>query len=278
MYNYNHYNQRFMTISELEKLTGIDRRKIHYYLSKSLLDEPFRTGKTMAYYGQKHIQQLNTIKELRKKGYPLVQIRLMLKGENEKERKTESISQVSIGKKLQIVEKAVELFSKVGYYNTKISDITGALGMAPSSFYIYFPSKKALFLECLDQVFEAMFKDAIDDIRKERHPTRRLRLRAEIALKSHRQFFDVLNVLEVNFNDDRLVQEKRKEIYMMIKDALKRNLQWAVREGLFPPLNLDIVSYILIEVLKAAQLISSLGENFDVDEFLDTVDGLLFQR
>ncbi len=269
--------ERLLKISDVEKETKITRRRVHYYLSKGLVDEPIRTGKTMAYYTQRHVQQLMLIEGYRKKGYPLYQISQAIKAINQTNTVERNLTQELTDRKAQITQKAVELFSKVGYNNTKISDITNALGMAPSSFYLYFRSKKEIFLECIDQVFERMFQDAIEEIRKERHPIRRLRLRAEIALKSHQQFFDILKVLEVGFKEDTRIQEKRRKIYLTIKEALKRNLEWAVREGLFPELNLDIVAYILIEILKAAQLISNLEENFDVDEFLEIIDMWLFR-
>lgn len=274
----NDSHKKLLKISDLEGLTGLSRKTIHYYLNQGLLTEPLRTGKTMAYYSRKHARDLNTIKELREQGYPIVQIKRIMNNRNDAEKADESEYQDDNKRKQQIMEKAVGLFSKLGFHKTKISDITNAVGIAPSSFYVYFPNKEALFIECLDRVFQSMFEDAVDEIKGERHPLRRLRLRAEIALKSHRQFFDILQVLKTGFKGDPKLEAKRREIYALIHEPLKRNLEWAVKEGLFPQLNLDIVAYMLINVLEAAQLISSLEGRLDVDEFLDTVDKLLFYR
>ncbi len=272
------WDQRLLRISDLEKLTGASRKTIHYYLSRGLLSEPLRTGKTMAYYDQKHVEDLRTIRKLREKGYPLVQIKEMVHAEPCGESADDDRYRDIGIREQQLMEKAVELFSKRGFHKTKVSDITNAVGMAPSSFYVYFPSKEALFIDCLDRVFKLMFEDAVDEIIKEENPLRRLRLRAEIALKSHRQFFDILQILKAGFEGDPKFEAKRKEIYALIHKPLKKNLQQAVDEGLLPPMNLDIAAYVFINVLETAMLISSLEGGIDADEFLNTVDILLLSR
>ena len=44
-----------------------------------------------------------------------------------------------------LLEKAVELFSSNGYYETKISDIVKAADLTQPTFYLYFQSKETLF-------------------------------------------------------------------------------------------------------------------------------------
>lgn len=266
-----------LRISDLERITGINRRTIHYYMGKGLMTQPLRTGKTMAYYERLHVEELQKIKELREEGYPVAMIKGMM--EKEKARDTGARGEEPLqDRKKQIIDNAVDVFARVGYHNAKISDITQGLGLGPSSLYLYFPSKKALFMECVDQVFQSMFVDVVDKIEREKHPLRRLRARAEIVIKSHNQFIDILQVLESAFEDDPYLERRRREIYDLIREPVKKNLQWAIREGLFPPLNVDIVSYILIGLLDAAQLFFGLEDHYTVDEFLDTVDQLFYYR
>ena len=65
-------------------------------------------------------------------------------------------------------EKAIELFSTRGYYETKISDIVKAANVTQPTFYLYFESKDALFFDLneqfqnhLFQLFEGNFYDKI---------------------------------------------------------------------------------------------------------------------
>lgn len=53
-------------------------------------------------------------------------------------------------KKRKILEKAFELFRKNGYMDTKVEDITKALGISKGSFYTYFKTKEELLCELLE--------------------------------------------------------------------------------------------------------------------------------
>ena len=68
------------------------------------------------------------------------------------------------------VEEAIAVAAKMfwrGYDRTSLSDLTGALGIAPASFYFAFGSKEALFRQCVEhyvaareEAFEAAFQAA----------------------------------------------------------------------------------------------------------------------
>ncbi len=71
---------RPLKISDLERITGVGRSTIHYYLREGLLTPPRRTGKTMAYYDAGHVEELRRIRDLQEEGYPLTLIREMKDG------------------------------------------------------------------------------------------------------------------------------------------------------------------------------------------------------
>ena len=49
--------------------------------------------------------------------------------------------------KKNIFLKAIELFGEKGFENVKINDICESLKISTGSFYYYYPSKEAIFLE-----------------------------------------------------------------------------------------------------------------------------------
>ena len=55
-------------------------------------------------------------------------------------------------KKRKILEKAFELFRENGYMDTKVEDITKALGISKGSFYTYFKTKEELLCELLESM------------------------------------------------------------------------------------------------------------------------------
>jgi AcrR family transcriptional regulator len=55
-------------------------------------------------------------------------------------------------RRLQIKESALRVFSAKGYHETSVSDLVDAAGVARGTFYLYFDSKEAIFLELLDDL------------------------------------------------------------------------------------------------------------------------------
>lgn len=71
--------RRSMRMAELERLSGVPRETIHYYLREGLLPTPSRPGKTQALYDESHLERLRLIRCLREEKYlPVAVIRSIL--------------------------------------------------------------------------------------------------------------------------------------------------------------------------------------------------------
>lgn len=51
------------------------------------------------------------------------------------------------------MEAGIAVFAEKGYQRTKVSDDARRAGVAQGTFYLYFDSKKSLFLSLLDEFF-----------------------------------------------------------------------------------------------------------------------------
>lgn len=58
----------------------------------------------------------------------------------------------------RLLEAAIELVAEHGYRDTKISDIVKAAGLTQAAFYLYFPSKEAIFQEILERFYMKLEK------------------------------------------------------------------------------------------------------------------------
>src|SRR5438105_1615621 len=67
-----------MRMSELAERTGVPRETIHFYLREGLLPRPRKGGRTVAFYGEEHVERLKTNRRLREKYLPLSVIRRLL--------------------------------------------------------------------------------------------------------------------------------------------------------------------------------------------------------
>ncbi|RKX19491.1 MAG: hypothetical protein DRP51_07325 [Candidatus Zixiibacteriota bacterium] len=76
-----------------------------------------------------------------------------------KEKKQKRLS--SAARRKQIIDKATELFSLLGYEKTTIASLAGACGITEPALYRYFSSKKELFAEVLDALKERIDTSAL---------------------------------------------------------------------------------------------------------------------
>jgi AcrR family transcriptional regulator len=269
---------RPLRISDLEKLSGVGRSTIHYYLREGLLSQPRKTGKTMAYYDATHVRELEEIKALQADGYPISYIRdLMSDARRELEEAAAGEGEAARSdRRQQIMDKAVEIFARKGYHQTNVTEIARAVGVGHSTFYIYFPSKMALFTECVDRVFQEMFAGVWEKIKEEKNPITRLKKRGEVVLKSHPQFIDMMNVLKSIEEDNPALEAKKREIYVSIVETVKRDLKRAIEMGLIPEIDIEVASYIMVGFLESAWLLMSMNESYSVDHILEVINEITF--
>ena len=61
----------------------------------------------------------------------------------------------------EIIQAGIEIFAAKGYYNTHIAEIVESVGIAKGTFYLYFNSKKDLFISLIRR-FEDIFLELFD--------------------------------------------------------------------------------------------------------------------
>lgn len=66
-------------MKDLCERTGLSRQVVHFYIQQGLLPEGKKTGKNMAYYNERHVERLLTIRKLQHEHFlPLKAIRALL--------------------------------------------------------------------------------------------------------------------------------------------------------------------------------------------------------
>ena len=60
-----------------------------------------------------------------------------------------------------VLEAALRVFSAKGYHQTRVSDIIGEASIARGTFYLYFDSKNAIFLELIDLLLERIKENVV---------------------------------------------------------------------------------------------------------------------
>lgn len=127
-------------------------------------------------------------------------------------------------KKRKILEKAFELFRENGYMDTKVEDITKALGISKGSFYTYFKTKEELLCELLESIkkseMEKCSKVEIDE-----NPKKTLENFIKERFKS---FLELLNNVDIgimnSFIQNTNVGKFHEEMIKFFKSFIKENI------------------------------------------------------
>ena len=67
------------------------------------------------------------------------------------------------GKPQQIIDAAIRVFARTGYYNSRVSDIAREAGIASGTIYLYFKTKD----EILVTLFRERMAEWVDFVRRE---------------------------------------------------------------------------------------------------------------
>ena len=145
-----------LTISQLERATGVPRTSIHYYVREGLLPQPQKTAGTRALYSEHHVALLQRIAEAKAAGRTLSEIRAGLQPrlielhENAVDLEAQEYERTHRA----ILDLATREFVKNGYRGTRLADLIRRLGVSSSVFYGHFPSKRHLWVECYRTLVE----------------------------------------------------------------------------------------------------------------------------
>jgi AcrR family transcriptional regulator len=96
----------------------------------------------------------------------------------------------------QIVEAAMRLFAERGYHATTVADIATAAGVAPRTFFTYFPSKEAVVFHNLDRDLDSL-ASALRD-----------RLPGETAFDALRRWIDAMFDAWLAEEDEALLRKR----------------------------------------------------------------------
>ncbi len=269
-------------ISDLERLSGLPRRTIHYYVQSGLLHPPLKTGKTMAYYDEGHLQKLQMIQKQKSSGSTLFAIKQKLKTKTAEIKPGGRISfQITLGspkktvkrrtgprKKLvnrnKIIQQGCLLFRQKGYHQTKVNDITKTLNIGKGTFYFYFSDKKELLLECVPLIFQELFSEGWEHIRNETNPIKRLEMRAQMVFPVMSEFCSIITLCKETMQDlDPKLKRMGKETFLSIRKPLESDIKKGIEQGFFRPVDPKIIGTLMIGIMESMYYLKDLDPSMD---------------
>ncbi|MCC6746471.1 MAG: helix-turn-helix transcriptional regulator [Deltaproteobacteria bacterium] len=150
-----------------------------------------------------------------------------------------------------------KVFSELGYHAASVADILSAAGMARGTFYLYFPSKRAVFEALLDEMF-VHIAQAVRRVSTEvgaEPPLEQMYWnvrRLVDAVETHRELTVIL--LREAGGIDADFDRKLDRFYDRICALIQSGLVDGQARGLVRRCDVRLVSYLVLGSLKEAML------------------------
>jgi AcrR family transcriptional regulator len=159
-----------LTISELERDSGVPRRTIYYYVRIGLLPPAQKSSPSRALYTDEHVGILREIEALRDEGLPPAAIRSRLAGRIQAagEAGVDLVACRQEETRDAILRAATRSFARNGYKGTRVADLIAELGITPQVLYAHFATKRELFVACYKvavRYMHAFMRDRFEEAR-----------------------------------------------------------------------------------------------------------------
>jgi len=143
----------------------------------------------------------------------------------------------------KILAAAEDVFGRDGYYRASIVDITRAAGVGQGTFYLYFPSKEALFIELVRAMGH--------DMRRRMHEASRDAAdRAGAEEAGFRAYFEYVarhpNLYRVVRECEFVAPDEFRAWYQRLADRYVESLRRAANDGQVRDLDLETAAYCLM--------------------------------
>ena len=153
-----------------------------------------------------------------------------------------------------ILRKAAEVFSRKGYRMASVSDIVEEAGVGRGTFYLYFDSKKEIFIALI----EAYLQGFADVLEKNHSYLANALYSGNKVMKNWRD--NMLRILEYHRDNphltiiafreamgrDEVFSEKAEELYRLAKKNLISDFQMMYERGMLRECDLNIVASIVL--------------------------------
>lgn len=265
---------RPLTISGLERVTGVPRSTIHFYVRQGLLPQPAKTAASRALYSDDHVQMLERIAGLKDKGLSLTEIRQELQpsldlanqnGADLATREYERTHQV-------ILRAATQEFMTGGYKRTHVATVIKKAGVTAHVFYAHFPSKRRLLIECFSTFIKWNVADRAEGLAEISDLGERLLYNLVGDLRVQALGADVLSAVQsegTHKSSD--LHEPVEEAYRHIVGPLVRDLeemrQPSSSQAKVPD---ELVAFSLLGAMDGTQMRASWDDRYTREDVLRT--------
>ncbi len=281
-------------ISDLERLSGVNRSTIHYYVHEGILPKPHMTGRTSAYYDQRHLKRLKSIQRFKgeftrvtgKSRMPMEMLRALIEREDPLKRSIISKAldidlsglDAESRRRTEIIVAALMLYTERGYYRTSVRDIARETGISVPTFYKHFTNKRDLFVAVIEYVIDKFRKE----YREALEGTEDWFMMANILIESFHDNYpligEVLNQLRAGVAaNDPWAKERLRKIYADLTADFPLYIRKAIHGGFMREFDEELLAYIIINLAEATYQRVSFDDKYEFEDIAEAILDLMYK-
>ncbi|MCB9601034.1 MAG: helix-turn-helix transcriptional regulator [Sandaracinus sp.] len=169
---------------------------------------------------------------------------------------------------------ARSVFAEKGYHHTHVADIIEAAGIARGTFYLYFESKSAIFLELLEQLLSELRSSIVGVDTSDTAPPVQVqlvdRIRRILHLVVENRALTTILVREA-VGLDAEVDAKMREFYQSLHFYLRDALENGKTMGILRDLDTEVAAFCVLGTIKQLMEQLVMSEDGKLAEDVDRV-------
>jgi TetR/AcrR family fatty acid metabolism transcriptional regulator len=118
----------------------------------------------------------------------------------------------SSDKHRRIIQAAVKVFAKNGFYNSKVSEIARAANVADGTIYLYFQNKDDILIRLFEEEMAAILQRVRHEIAQEAHPALKLKRFALAHLKLVEENQELAEIIQVEIRQSSKFMKEYKNV------------------------------------------------------------------
>jgi AcrR family transcriptional regulator len=270
-----------LRMAELAEKTGVPRTTIHHYLRERLLDQPYKTGRTMAYYDESHVLRLRNIElikeDIRGSGrssrVPLDLLKVRIEEEERLTHRKGSKARRRRGGEAErrtrvketIIKAALKLYEDQGFYQTNVRDIVREARVSPSTFYHYYPDKRELFVDVIEHVIRGFHEELRETLKNEEDLASRSIIMFLSFSENYPRLGVVLNQLRAGaIARDEWARKNLARVYKILSSDLVGELEGLIEKGLARRMDPELLAYFIIAIAEAEIHRTTLDDKYSI--------------
>lgn len=144
----------------------------------------------------------------------------------------------------RILDASLNIFSRKGYYDTRLDEIAEESGSSKGSIYFHFPNKEKLFIALVDQFSDLLERRVTEAIEQTPAGMGRVRVALEEVLDTfskYRRPAKILLVQAVGLGN--VFEKKRMEATDRFAELIRSYLDEAIEIGDIPAIDTEVVAH-----------------------------------